>query len=68
MATEIRIVNAEALVVSPDEVLLLKLPAEDESDEMLDFLQETFDSLGIGKRVMTVFGDVEIAKVARADA
>ena len=67
--TEIRIANAEALIVGPDEVLVLKLAQtnEEEEAEMTEFLQETFDSLGIGNRVMVFFGEVELAKVARVD-
>ena len=68
MADEVRvrIVNAEALMVGADEVLVLRFPeGEDDSPEMIEFMQETFDSLGIGNRVAVFFGDVEMTKVAR---
>ena len=65
MATEIRIVDAAALVVAADETLVLRFPDDQDSEEMIEFLQETFDALGIGNRVMVFFGDVEMTKVAR---
>lgn len=65
MAAEIRIVDAEALIVGKDEVLVLRLPDDNDSEEMMEFFQETFDSLGIGNRVMVLFGEVEMGKVAR---
>jgi len=64
--TQINIVNAEALKVGPDEVLIMRIPDMGEDTEFLvdGFLSE-LTALGLEERALVVVGDVEFAVVKR---
>ncbi len=70
MTVKVEIVNAEVLVVGPDEILIVKIdePFVDEetgeSDTVNAFLAE-LERLGLSDRSVVIAGDVELAKVQR---
>ena len=66
--TDVRIVNAEALVVGPDETLVVRLPEDlRENDSFAIELGEIFDRVGLHDRVVFAFGDIQFAKVKRGE-
>ncbi len=68
--TDVRIINAEALVVGPDEILIVKLDEPfvgeetGESETVNAFLAE-LERLGLSDRSVVIAGDVELAKVQK---
>lgn len=62
---KLTITNAEALVVGPDEVLIIRLP-ENSQDEGIELLLEHLKSIGLEHRSLVFSGEVEFAKVQRA--
>lgn len=60
--TEFRIVNAEALVVGPEDRLLLRIP-EDIPETAIEDLWEAIGSIGIKERCLIVHGMLEFTKV-----
>ena len=57
-------VGADAIVVGPDDFLVLRV-ADDLPDEVLKGFSETLRDLGLGERVLIVAGVIEMAKVQK---
>ena len=64
--TRINVVNAEALKVGPDEVLIVRITDQGEYTESLveGFLDE-LTALGLEERALVVVGDAELAVVKK---
>ena len=64
--TQIHVVNAEALKVGPDEVLIVRITDQGEYTESLveGFLDE-LTALGLEERALVVVGDAELAVVKK---
>lgn len=61
---DLNVINAEALRVGPDEVLIIRLNSdadEEVAKDLLDYLRE----VGLEKRSLVFTGDVEFAIVQR---
>ncbi len=69
MTVKVEIVNAEVLVVGPDEILLIKIadPFVDTDGRMpeVDSFLAELERLGLSDRSVVIAGDVELAKVQR---
>ena len=65
---QVRIIIAEALVVEPDEVLVLRLSddllGDPQMEQIFADLEETLTALGLKERYLIVQG-IELAKVKR---
>jgi len=62
--TQINVVNAEALKVGPDEVLILRFRDDAlVSDDLIGQFLDELDRIGIGDRALIVQGDIEWAVV-----
>lgn len=56
--------EAEALIVGPDEKLILHLPESTPyEDAMIEELHESLASIGLAERSLILVGEVEFAKV-----
>lgn len=62
--TDVRIINAEALVVGADEVLIVKVP-ETADQWLMDAFIDALGKTGLGDQYLVVAGEVEFAKVKR---
>lgn len=62
--TEVRVVLADAVVVGPEDRLVVRV-AEDWTQEVVEELLMSFKDIGIDDRVLILWGDVEFAKVAK---
>lgn len=63
-ADAIKIVNAEALIVGPDEVLIIRLPEQDDPAFLADAM-EALGRAGLDGRCVVITGDAELTKVER---
>ena len=64
--TQINVVNAEALKIGPDEVLILRMDdMGDDPQAIVDDLLAHLTALGIEDRTLIIQGDVEMALVKR---
>jgi hypothetical protein len=56
--------EAEALIVGPDEKLILHFPdLPDDGDEMIEELNKILIKMGLGERALILVGEVEFSKV-----
>jgi hypothetical protein len=56
--------EAEALIVGPDEKLIIHFPETTEyTDEMVEDLNQILIKMGLGERTLILIGDVEFAKL-----
>lgn len=68
---EVQIVPAEALIVGPDEVLVIHIKdpdwlTEEDGEAMLDSLNEILTASGLKSRSFVLVGEgIELTKVAR---
>lgn len=56
--------EVEALIVGPDEKLILHFPdLSDDGDELIEELNKILIKMGLGERALILVGEVEFSKV-----
>lgn len=64
MSTEIRVVLADAVVVGPNDRLIVRIKDDIFTHELADGLMEEFKQMGLTDRVLVLWADdLEFAKV-----
>lgn len=64
MSTEIRVVLADAVVVGPNDKLIVRIKDDIFTHELADGLMEEFKQMGLTDRVLVLWADdLEFAKV-----